>query len=524
MPVTPSLTTEPASRQEAPVRAQSVAFRWIFPALGVCSLLAACVILSLKKQEWADEVFTRTELSDPSLLHLMHALTRLGGAGMPLFYLTAWPWAHVFGLSDLSLRLYSSAGVCSAFLLLTAVMRRWFSARSAFLGVAFGMFACMILVDQNGEARGYGLYLLLCALAIAQLLRVAENPRPGARDLGLLALSQAGLVLGHVLGLIFAGLLLLALAGADWKAGRLRWKVYACFAAGWLALLPWIPAIRASMAVAKPHGWILAPGIGDLIISSSYWLFAGIYFPLMHGTLFGVIAGWSCAIFCVGSLLFAASYGLRTATPAQRAAYFVGFALMSGPLAFFIVSHIVSPIWVARYMVPAALGVGILAVCWADRNKIVRGVTGVVLGVAILLLPIAAAAVAHPDFVNVARVDQIADGRIVVSDWAPDFMVMLRYSADPAQQEFPLDWPAALNGPPAAVGAYHLMANYRRDGYLTANLFDVDQVLAQKSFLVLDTRSTNWFQVAIANNPRFTWKVLAQIDKTRRVIEVDQRP
>jgi hypothetical protein len=522
--MTPSLTPEPAVDQKPPARDLSFAFRWVFPALGVCSLLAACVILSLKKQEWADEVFTRTELSDPSLLHLMHALTRLGGAGMPLFYLTAWPWAHVFGFSDLSLRLYSSAGVCGALLVLTAAMRRRFSARAAFLGIAFGMFACMILVDQNAEARGYGLYLLLCTLAIAQLLRVADTPRPGACDLALLALSQAGLVLGHVLGLSFSGLLLLALAGADLRQRRLRWKVYACYAAGWLALLPWIPAIRASAAVAKPHGWIVVPSIGDLVISCSYWLFAGIYFPLMRGTLFGVVAGWSCAIFCVGSLLVAASYGLREATPNLRVVYFAGFALMSGPLAFFIVSHVATPIWVARYMIPAALGVGMLAVCWAERTEFVRGVAGIILSVVVLLLPIAAAAVAHPDSLDVVRVDQIAAGRTVVSDWAPDFMVMLRYSADPAKLEFPLDWPAALVGPPAAVGAFHLMDNYRRDGYMTANLIDVDQVLAQKSFLVLDTTDTNWFQVAIAKNPRFAWRVLAQTDKKRRVIEVDQQP
>jgi hypothetical protein len=49
-------------------------------------------------------------------------------------------------------------------------------------------------------------------------------------------------------------------------------------------------------------------------------------------------------------------------------------------------------------------------------------------------------------------------------------------------------------------------------------------VLAQKSFLVLDTTDTNWFQMRIAKNPRFAWRVLAQIDKKRRVIEVDPRP
>ena len=184
---------------------------------------------------------------------------------MPLFYLTAWPWAHLFGMSDLSLRLYSCAGVCGAFLVLTTALRHRFNARAAFLGVGFGLFACMIVVDQNGEARGYGLYLLLCALAIAQIFRIAETPQPRARDLFLLALSEAGVVLGHVLGLIFSGLLLVALVAADLFQRRFRAKVYAAYMVGWLAILPWLPAIRASVAVGKPHGWINAPTFGDLV-------------------------------------------------------------------------------------------------------------------------------------------------------------------------------------------------------------------------------------------------------------------
>jgi hypothetical protein len=58
---------------------------------------------------------------------------------------------------------------------------------------------------------------------------------------------------------------------------------------------------------------------------------------------------------------------------------------------------------------------------------------------------------------------------------------------------------------------------------MPGHLLDVDQVLSQKTFLVLDTKNTNWFQLAIANNPRFAWKILAQIDKDRRLIEVSQR-
>lgn len=520
--MTPSVVPEPASAPASPnPRNQDFVGRWLFPALGVLTLLASCVALSMKKQEWADEIFTRIEVSDPSLGHLMHALTRLGGAGMPLFYLTAWPWAHIFGVSDLSLRLYSSVGICGAFLVLTSALRRCFSARAAFLGVAFGLFASLIVVDQNAEARGYGLYLLLCALAIAQLLRIAEIPRPGAGDLALVALTQAGVVLGHVLALFFAALMLAGVLAADLQLRRFRWKVYACAMAGWLALLTWLPAIRASMAVGKPHGWILQPTLIDVLIGLSSWLFAGIYFPLFHGTLFGVVAGWGCAIFCVAGIVAAALYALRSASPVQRTAYSIGLALVLAPLFFFIVSHLVTPIWVARYLQPAVFGIAILAAGWADR--FVSRAWSIVLSVAVLaLLPLTVAA-AKPTRLDVGRIDELAAGRPIVCDWAPDFTVVLRYSANPGSAEFPLDWPAALAGPPAAVGAYHLMENYRRDGYMAGHLLDMPQVLSQPSFVVLDETGNNWFQREIAANPQFAWQELGTIDKTHRVLAVTHR-
>jgi hypothetical protein len=520
--MTPSLTSETQAKRPGAVAAAPLD-RWILPLLGVLSLVASCVMYSLKKQEWADEVFTRIEVSDRSLFHLMHALTRLGGAGMPLFYLTAWPWAHLFGVSDLSLRLFSCAGVCGAFLILVRTLSRWFTARAAFLGAGFGMFACMIVVDQNAEARGYGLYLLLCALAIAQLLHIAETRRPSMSDLALLALTQAGVVLGHVLGLFYAGLMLAALVAADLRERRFRLRVYAWVMAGWIALVPWLPAIRASIAIARPHGWIPRPILGDLAIGLSYWLFAGIYFPLLRGTYFGVMAGWGVGVFCVAGLIAAALYGVRDPSPVRRLVYFLGFALIFAPLAFFAVSYLVTPVWVARYMVPSALGIAVLAAGWADRNRFARGAGGILLGGLLLLLPLAGAICARPESVDVARINEVAAGRPLVCDWIRDFTLAWRYSAAPAKVEYPMDWEAALRGPAASVGAYHLLWNYRRDGFLTGNILDESTVLNQPSFLVLDNKETNWFQIEIAANPRFTWRVLAKIDADRRIIDVHRR-
>lgn len=521
-----SVTHRPAIQDSAADPSSHTANRldlWIFPTLGVLSLIASCIIYSLKKQEWADEVFTRFEVGDRSLPHLMHALTRLGGAGMPLFSLTAWPWARVFGLSDLSLRLYSCAGMCGAFLVLIATLRRLFTARAAFLGAALGMFACMTVIDQNAEARGYGLYLLLCALAVAQMLRVAGTSSPAARDLLLLALTQAGMVLGHVLALIFSGLLLLALVATDLSLGRIRWRVYLCFCCGWLAILPWIPAIRASMDIAKPYGWLTAPTPFGFLVGFSCWLFGGIYVPLdRYSTAIGVV-GWAGGLFCVVALVVAAIRGFRNAAAPQKAALLTGLALLAAPVAFYAVSQLFTPVWVPRYMMPATLGVAILSAALASTFSSLSGNRGKVLGLCLLMLPILAAFEARPEYLDVARVDQVSAGRPLVCDWMRDFTVMLRYSSDPGSIEYPLDWPAALNGPKVSVGAYHLLQNYRRGGYMTANLYDVSDVLNQPSFLVLDSTETNWFQVRIAGNPRYDWKVIEQIDATRRVIEVRRR-
>ncbi|MGC2297280.1 MAG: glycosyltransferase family 39 protein, partial [Acidobacteriaceae bacterium] len=309
-----AVTNSSATPHQAPLRTgapEGPLFRWILPLLGVASLLASCILWSLRKPMWGDEVFTYTELRDPSFLHLLHAVPRLGGAGMPLFYFTAWPWAHLFGFSDLSLRLYSSFGICGAFLILLASMRRRFSNAAAFNGVAFGLFASLIVLDQNSEARGYGLYLLLCALAVVQALKVAEAENPRTRDLIFLALTQAGLVLGHILGLVYAGLILLALLTADLVQHRFRTRVYLACVAGWLALLPWIPAIQASAAVGRPHGWIAVPTFSDLLASLSFWLFTGLYWQIPHLPAAVLVAGWLCAVACVAVLVLAAVQGIR---------------------------------------------------------------------------------------------------------------------------------------------------------------------------------------------------------------------
>lgn len=494
--------------------------RWLLPALGVASLLASCVIWSLRRQMWGDEAFSWTELGDPSLHHLLHAVVHMGGAGMPFYYLIGWPWAHVFGRSDLSLRLFSCAGMCGALLVLVAALCRRVGMRAAFLGAGFGLFSSLLVLEQNCEARDYGLYLFLASLALAQMLNVAETPRPGARMLILLALSQAGLVLGHVLGMIYGGLMLAGLIAADAWQGRFRAKVYLCCIAGWLALVPWIPAIQASMAVGRPHGWNPMPGVGDLLVGCSLWLFGGLYWEIIpHAATWALLACWFIAVLCVG-LLVAAGIRRMRRDPMRRPMVLMALALIAAPPVFVAISHMVAPIFVPRYLVPSALGVALLAAVAVEGTRLGRDRPALLLSLTVLLLPIAAALLARPPRLDIGAVRRIANRQPVVCDSQKDFVVMSRYS--PGSALFPMDLQALSRG--AGGPDQRLMANYRREGFFSGDLPDQRQLLDERQFLLLDNSESGWFASEIANHPQFHWRTLAQIDPQRRLIAVQRVP
>ena len=233
-------------------------------ACSVLSLLLSCILWSAHKQAWMDEIFTWKEVSDRSLWHLYYAIQHGADGGQPLFYTTAWLWAKAFGAGVVALRLYSSVAICGALIVVWLTLRRYFGMWATAFGVLLFWGTSNVLLEQNVEARFYGLYLLTVALAVELFMRLVDCDTPTALLLFLTFLSQAALVLTHVLGLIFSGLILLALLLVDAAKRKFRYKLYLVYAAGWLALLLWIPAIRASMAAGKPHGWIALPTFTDL--------------------------------------------------------------------------------------------------------------------------------------------------------------------------------------------------------------------------------------------------------------------
>ena len=147
----------------------------------VLSLVVACIICSLHKQAWTDEGFTWREVSDPSLWHVYSAVQHGADGGMPLFYTTVWLWAKAFGAGVLSLRMYSCVAFCAALLVTWRTLRRFYGPWATAFGVLTFWGVSGLVLDENANARFYGLFLLAVTLALNIYARLIVQPAPKLR-------------------------------------------------------------------------------------------------------------------------------------------------------------------------------------------------------------------------------------------------------------------------------------------------------------------------------------------------------
>ncbi len=411
---------------------------------------------------------TWKEVSDRSLWHLYSAIQHGADGGQPLFYTTAWIWAKVFGTGVLTLRLYSSVAMCAALLVTWRTVRRFYGLWATAFGVLTIWGTSGVLLDQNSEARFYGLFMLAVAVTVDVYARLAVQPVPTNRLLVLALLSQAALVLTHVLGLIYSAWILLALVLFDAAQRRVRTKVYLIYAAGWLALLVWIPAVRASMAAGKPHGWIPLPHLGTVLLSYSFDDYAEWVALLQRHSndLISRVAEYAAqlAILCPLAIvsLVAIRRFLKPRTPGSRLdnpLLLVAFALLAMPITLYLISHLLTPVFLPRYVLPSGIGVAIVLTIFADwlgsdRKPRSRWAALLWISTTVLLLasPVGSALVLRPPQVNpryldVQRLDSlIPPGVALVAGWQNDFAILMRFSRAPQDRFYLLDWPTALVG------------------------------------------------------------------------------
>ena len=503
----------------------------------VVSLLTSCVLWSARKQAWMDEVFTWKEVSDRSLWHLYSAIQHGADGGQPLFYTTAWLWAKTFGAGILSLRLYSSVAMCAALLVTWKTIRRYYGLWPTAFGVLLIWGTSGTLLDQNAEGRFYGLYMLTVAISVEIYARLAARSEPTRLLLFLAFCSQAALVLTHVLGLIYGGLILLVLIAADVAKKEFRLKVYLAWAAGWLAVLVWLPAIRASMAAGKPHGWIPLPRLGTVLNSYFFYTWLEWIAWLQHGSTRWVfdVARVVTDLIVLVPLVIVAWMVVKKDPAVRNPLLPVAGALLTVPILLYLLSHLLTPVFVLRYTLPSGIGMAIVLATFAANRRIWWPVITL-----LLISPVCSALLlrspqVNAQYINVQQIDRLVHGHgPLVAGWQNDFSMLMRFSGDPENRFYLLDWATAVVAEKGAVLDYHLMSAYRSAGYYAQNIQNQDAFLcAHDDFLVLDPHfvRTNalepgWFDLVIRNTPQFEWTVVATMDGAevqRKLIAVHRK-
>ncbi|MBE7182089.1 MAG: glycosyltransferase family 39 protein, partial [Terriglobus roseus] len=232
----PAFSTSPGPKQDPDqgselAKVTSGKFRdfiwadWIMFAM-VCSIMVSLtVVRSRTHLLWADELFTRSMITPPSVKTTLLGSYKGADGGGVLFYLLARGWYLIFGDSALALRLFSTLGMCSALLFTWAGARRYFAPLPVGLAVALMYLSTPVLLWQNDNARFYGLFLASAALASYLFLKSAEQPLTRL-ELVALAAAHSGLIGSHILGIAYSFALITGMVLLDLSSQRLRPSLY----------------------------------------------------------------------------------------------------------------------------------------------------------------------------------------------------------------------------------------------------------------------------------------------------------
>ncbi len=149
---------------------------WPLAALVVLAALLRLTTLDLQSF-WYDEAYVPVHTLHPSLVATLRSVEHRENTP-PLWYVLIWGWSRIFGTGMLALRLPSAlAGIAT-------VPAAWgigqqLAGRRAAIATAALVASSSLLVWYSQEARAYGLFVFMAALAMWCWLRADADPTPG---------------------------------------------------------------------------------------------------------------------------------------------------------------------------------------------------------------------------------------------------------------------------------------------------------------------------------------------------------
>ncbi|MBC6989895.1 glycosyltransferase family 39 protein [Hymenobacter sp. BT491] len=328
--------------------------KWEYLLLGaaVASLLLSCVIISSKKYYWNDELFSYYMTSEPSLGRMLAAFhDKLNNTPL-LYFLLGWGWDKLFGSAELSLRLFSSLGMAAALLLTWATLRRTYALWATATGTLLVFCTSKVILNQNADARMYGLFLALSALAILFYDTYYRNQKLSNKQLLLNFCVHAAIIHTHLFGGFYSAAILLAFIITDRLLNIYRPKLYLSILLSWITFVFYLPSFLIQADAGKPRTWLPKPNYLDLlsIYNIKNARFIDKYF------LIGFVM--IIAFFLLLQITKSKATFIRNLkiNYSELPILVIGSILILVPFAIWVISLTIKPIFYDRYMIPSSLG------------------------------------------------------------------------------------------------------------------------------------------------------------------------
>ena len=517
-------------------------WEYAVPALAVASLIASCIIVSSKRYFWIDELFTYLLVGDHSFRHMMIAFGDKFTNVPPLYFVLGWLWAQAFGVTELSLRLFTALGMSVACFVTWITLRRNYHFWPTVIGTLGAFCMADLVLTQNAEARMYGLFLAVCSLGVLEFDVINRKQYCSTGTLVVNAVIHAAIVQTHLFGIIYSGTILCAFIIRDRFFNLFRPRVYLSIVVAWLSLIPYIPTFLNQADAGNPQAWIPVPDLNQLTLllvptASPFLSLAVILLLIISGILF-----------VLRRIIYRNEELAReqASSATEISLRILAFLFLAVPLGVWIVSRTVKPLFVGRYMIPVALAWAILLAYLAssiiERGKsqlpeaLGRKLTSAVLGVVATLLVIRPIAYAR-SLLN-ESFPGINDGAYgyqdlpIVTSQSHDFVKRFHYSPERSRYFFVLDWDAAVDVRSGLFGPqeYKTMDALKRDypEVFGDHIVQLSDFLSkQDRFLVLadtnyrprymaqDFHRPRWLETRIQNNPAYKTSTLGMVDGRR---------
>jgi mannosyltransferase len=335
---------------------------WLLAALVV--LAAALRLSTLDLQSfWYDEAYVPVHTLHPSLMATLRSVEHRENTP-PLWYVLIWGWSRLFGTGMLALRLPSALAGIATVPVAWGIGQQLAGRRTAIATAAL-VATNPLFVWYSQEARAYGLFVCMAALAMWCWLRADADPTPGR--LTAFAVSGAAALATHYFAVFLLAPMCVWLLrprritglGAQAAARRSPPPMEAFWAVAAIVL---VGAAFVPLALAQGgHGtqWIGAWALASRLETiPQYYLTGYSGAPLGHGL----------ELLVALEILAAVGYGLwRMLTPRESEGALLALGVAACgvliPVAMaFAGADYLAPRNVVAAMVPLTAGIAVIAV------------------------------------------------------------------------------------------------------------------------------------------------------------------